>query len=70
MDQKEQRKPYLFYQLDQGNNAVYPPYFFPSPTSQGSQYLAILPSVCMSHGWTNMEQPSFSAACMVDTQQD
>ncbi len=42
----------------------------PSPTSQGSQYLAILPSVCMSHGWTNMEQPSSSAACKEDTLQD
>ena len=42
----------------------------PSPTSQGSQYLAILPSVCMSHGWTNMEQPSSSAACGEETLQD
>lgn len=38
-----------------------------SPTSQGSQYLSILPSVCMSHGWTNKEQPSSSAACMADS---
>uniref|UniRef100_A0A8D2JU40 Uncharacterized protein n=1 Tax=Theropithecus gelada TaxID=9565 RepID=A0A8D2JU40_THEGE len=32
------------------------------PTSQGSQYLAIRPSICMSQGCTNREHFSLSAA--------
>lgn len=55
----------FFQWLHQCKYSIYPASTpAPSPTSQGSQYLAIRPSVCMSQGWTNKEQPSSSAACV------
>lgn len=35
-----------------------------SPTSHGKKYFFIRPSICMSHGWTNMAQSYSSAACI------
>ena len=34
------------------------------PTSQGNQYLDILPPNSISHGWTKIAQPNSSAAYM------
>jgi hypothetical protein len=42
--------------------AVFPTLVQHKPTSQGSQYLAIRPSICISQGCTNREQFSLSAA--------